>query len=56
LIASGVNPDSKLVEVMEIANHPFFLGNTISSGIKEYRGKTTSFVCGIHQSLHGKKA
>jgi CTP synthase len=25
LIASGVNPDNKLVEIMELAHHPFFL-------------------------------
>jgi len=26
LIASGVNPDTNLVEVVEIASHPFFIG------------------------------
>ena len=26
LIASGVNPDTGLVEVVEIENHPFFIG------------------------------
>lgn len=26
LIASGVNPDTKLVEIVELANHPFFIG------------------------------
>ena len=26
MIASGVNPDSSLVEIMEVKNHPFFIG------------------------------
>jgi CTP synthase len=26
LIASGVNPDTGLVEIIEIKNHPFFIG------------------------------
>ncbi|MBK0369155.1 CTP synthase [Flavobacterium agrisoli] len=26
LIASGINPDTKLVEIVELANHPFFIG------------------------------
>ena len=26
LIASGVNPDTKLVEIVELKNHPFFIG------------------------------
>ena len=26
LITSGINPETKLVEVIEIANHPFFIG------------------------------
>jgi CTP synthase len=26
LIASGVNPDTKLVEIIELKNHPFFIG------------------------------
>jgi len=34
LIASGVNPDSKLVEVMELTNHPFFLGTQYHPELK----------------------
>ncbi len=34
MIASGVNPDSKLVEVMEIPNHPFFLGTQYHPELK----------------------
>ena len=34
LIASGINPDTKLVEVMEIANHPFFLGTQYHPELK----------------------
>ena len=26
LIASGINPDTKLVEIVELKNHPFFIG------------------------------
>ena len=26
MIASGINPESGLVEIMEITNHPFFIG------------------------------
>lgn len=26
MIASGVNPETRLVEIMEISNHPFFIG------------------------------
>ena len=26
MIASGINPDSKLVEIIELKNHPFFIG------------------------------
>jgi CTP synthase len=26
LIASGVNPDTGLVEIIELENHPFFIG------------------------------
>ncbi|MEM6845954.1 MAG: CTP synthase [Bacteroidota bacterium] len=26
MVATGINPDSKLVEIMEIKNHPWFLG------------------------------
>ncbi len=26
MIASGFNPETKLVEIMEIKNHPFFIG------------------------------
>jgi CTP synthase len=34
LIASGVNPDSKLVEVMELTHHPFFLGTQYHPELK----------------------
>lgn len=34
LIASGINPDSKLVEVMELSNHPFFLGTQYHPELK----------------------
>ncbi|MBK9981403.1 MAG: CTP synthase [Saprospiraceae bacterium] len=34
LIASGVNPDSRLVELMELENHPFFLGTQYHPELK----------------------
>ena len=34
LIASGVNPDSRLVELMELSNHPFFLGTQYHPELK----------------------
>ncbi len=34
LIASGVNPDSKLVEIMELSGHPFFLGTQYHPELK----------------------
>jgi len=34
LIASGINPDSHLVEVMELVNHPFFLGTQYHPELK----------------------
>jgi CTP synthase len=34
LIASGLNPDSKLVEIMELAHHPFFLGTQFHPELK----------------------
>ncbi|HZV71558.1 MAG TPA: CTP synthase [Saprospiraceae bacterium] len=34
LMASGVNPDSRLVEVMELENHPFFLGTQYHPELK----------------------
>jgi CTP synthase len=34
LIASGVNPDTRLVEIMELANHPFFLGTQYHPELK----------------------
>jgi CTP synthase len=26
MVASGINPESKLVEIVELKNHPFFIG------------------------------
>ena len=34
LIASGINPDTKLVEIMELAHHPFFLGTQYHPELK----------------------
>lgn len=34
LIASGINPDTKLVEILELENHPFFLGTQYHPELK----------------------
>jgi CTP synthase len=34
LIASGFNPDNRLVEIMELSNHPFFLGTQYHPELK----------------------
>ena len=33
-IASGVNPETKLVEIMELRGHPFFLGTQFHPELK----------------------
>ena len=42
LIASGVNPDTGLVEIIEIENHPFFIG-------VQYHPEYKSTVANPHQ-------
>ena len=34
LIASGVNPERNLVEIMELKNHPFFMGTQFHPELK----------------------
>ncbi len=34
MIASGINPDSKLVEIVELKNHPFFVGGQFHPELK----------------------
>ena len=34
MIASGINPDSKLVEIIELKNHPFFIGGQFHPELK----------------------
>lgn len=34
MIASGINPETRLVEIMEIADHPFFLGTQFHPELK----------------------
>ena len=34
LIASGINPDSNLVEIMELKGHPWFLGTQFHPELK----------------------
>jgi CTP synthase len=34
MVASGINPDSQLVEIIELKNHPFFLGGQFHPELK----------------------
>jgi CTP synthase len=34
MIASGINPDTKLVEIVELKNHPFFIGSQFHPELK----------------------
>jgi CTP synthase len=34
MVASGINPDSKLVEIIELKNHPFFVGGQFHPELK----------------------
>ena len=34
MIASGINPESKLVEIVELKNHPFFVGGQFHPELK----------------------
>ena len=36
MIATGMNPESGLVEIMELKKHPWFVGRSISSRTKKY--------------------
>ncbi len=61
LIASGINPDSKLVEVMELENHPFFLGTQyhpeLKSTVEKPHPLFVAFVkaCLEYKNRHGAK-
>ena len=43
--AVGLNPDTNLVEVIEIPQHKWFVGSTVSSRIQQYSFKTASVIC-----------
>ncbi|MEO6133365.1 MAG: CTP synthase [Saprospiraceae bacterium] len=56
LIASGINPDSRLVEVMELENHPFFLGTQFHPELKSTVEKPHPlFVAFVKACLEYKK-
>ncbi len=42
LKASGVNPETGLVEIVELEDHPFFIWRAIPPRIQKHRGKPTS--------------
>ena len=43
--ASGINPDTNLVEIIEIKDHPFFIGVQYHPEYKSTVAKSTSFIC-----------
>ena len=45
LTPSGINPENNLVEIIELKNHPFFIGATISPRIKINSCKSSPTFC-----------
>jgi CTP synthase len=60
MVASGINPDTKLVEILEIPDHPFFLGTQyhpeLKSTVEKPHPLFVAFVkacLGRHLGTHG---
>jgi CTP synthase (UTP-ammonia lyase) len=47
LKATGVNPDTNLVEIVELKDHPVVYWGAISSRTKEHCAQSTSAVCQV---------
>jgi len=45
LKASGINPDTGLVEIVELENHPFFIGVQYHPEYKSTVANPTSYFC-----------
>jgi CTP synthase len=56
MIASGINPESKLVEVIEVPDHPFFVGAQFHPEYKSHVLEPQPiFVAFVKAALEGKK-
>ena len=56
LIVSGANPDRDLVEIVEVQNHPWFVGGSIPSRISIQTEQGSSLVRFLHRSVPIPKA
>jgi len=45
MIASGINPEGGLVEIVEIKDHPWFVGVQFHPEYQKHRGQPASIVC-----------
>jgi len=50
MIATGLNPDTNLVEIIEIPTHPFFIGVQYHPEYKTYSCKSSSAFCSVCKS------
>jgi CTP synthase len=50
---TGTNPDTGLTEIVEIPEHPYFVGGSISPRIKEHSRQPASFIYSLYTSRHG---
>ena len=55
LIPVGTNPESGLVEIVELKDHPWFVGVQFHPGIQKHGGKTTPTFRRLHKSCHRGK-
>ncbi|MEM6831349.1 MAG: CTP synthase, partial [Bacteroidota bacterium] len=57
MIASGVNPDTKLVEIMELKDHPWFVGSQYHPELKStVRDAHPLFIKFVKAALEYKKS
>ncbi len=57
MVASGINPDSGLVEMMELKTHPFYIGTQFHPELKSTVEKPSPlFVCFVKAAIKNKKA
>jgi CTP synthase len=51
--AVGKNPETGLVEIVELSNHPFFIGSQFHPELKSTVEKSASAFCCVYQSGYG---
>ena len=49
LVVSGISPDGELVEIVEIKDHPWFLGCQFHPEFKSNTAQTASALHGVHR-------